>query len=283
MITSVFRKILCPIFAVFVLIMNFSEKTPENFVKPVRTESFVLTDALERGQGVTTDGKYYYFSGNYFLIKTTMNGFTLIRNREAIPFELLKKGCDHIGGISYLDGYIYASVEDSGSFQNLYLLKFDADTLRCVKYEKMPSEYHEKGAPWVVADSGNGIIYSARCDDIQEMNMYSSDSLKFLGTFPLSKSSLRLDNIQGGEIYDNIMYLSVSHGNHEIYAVNMKTGETVLALSRNLPEKSEGEDMTVFHASDGSFFHVLDIGSVRVGCHLRHYAFDPDTIKWSLS
>ncbi|HOO26551.1 MAG TPA: hypothetical protein PKW24_08055, partial [Clostridiales bacterium] len=38
--------------------------------KLISERTFMLEEALVRGQGVTNDGEYFYFSGNYFLNKT---------------------------------------------------------------------------------------------------------------------------------------------------------------------------------------------------------------------
>ena len=81
--------------------------------------------ALIRGQGVTTDGEYLYFSGNFFLNKTNIQTHeTVANNLLAIPPALLLKGCNHIGGIGYYDGKIYAPIEDGSAYQHPYIAIF---------------------------------------------------------------------------------------------------------------------------------------------------------------
>lgn len=274
------KKIISLVFALFILIMNAAETpAPENFYEPISTQSFALTDALFRGQGITTDGEHYYFSYNFGIMKTKLDAKTVVCQRAiAIPAKLLLKGCDHIGGISYANGYIYATTEDSKVFENLYMLKFDAETLECVDYKELPAQHHENGAPWCVADPEKNVVYSARRDHIEQINVYDAQTLAF-------KEVINLDapvhKVQGGEMYNGILYLSVSRGSQSVFAVNLKTGEVLTAIERNLTEGSEGEGMTILPTADGALFHVLDIGSVRVGVHLRHYAFDTGSLKWA--
>ncbi|MGN0543297.1 MAG: hypothetical protein ACI4JG_07590 [Acutalibacteraceae bacterium] len=261
-----------------VLLLNAAETPKENFFEPVSTQTFVLTDALRRAQGITTDGTYYYFSSNIGLLKTELDGVTVVKqNTLAIPYELLKLGCKHIGGISYYNGKIYAPVEDSKVFENLYICTFDSQTLELIDYYALPLETQENGVPWCVANPDEGVIYTARRDYPEELNVYDAESLELIGKIPLSETPHK---VQGGEMHNGILYLSVSRNEQSVFAVNPKTGQVQVAFERNLPEGSEGEGMTVFAAEDGSLFHVMDICSVRLGTHLRHYAFDPDSLVW---
>lgn len=243
------------------------------------TQTFMLLDALLRGQGITTDGEHYYFSWNYGITKTKLDGTTVVQqNLLAIPWDLLQLGCKHIGGISYMHGKIYAPIEDSKVFEHLYIATFDAKTLQHIESYALPLENHENGVPWCVADAENNVVYSARRDHITQINVYSGDTLALLDVIDLEQP---VHKVQGGEMYDGILYLSVSRGDQAVYAVDLSTGKVRKAISRNLVEGSEGEGMTILPTADGALLHVLDIASVRIGVHLRHYAFDPDSIDWS--
>ncbi|MPN37764.1 hypothetical protein SDC9_185285 [bioreactor metagenome] len=81
-------------------------------------------------------------------------------------------------------------------------------------------------------------------------------------------------------MYQGILYLSASREMQSVFAIKVSTGEVQRVLDRNLVDGTEGEDMTILPTADGALFHILDIGSVRVGVHLRHYAFDVHSIKW---
>lgn len=258
------------------IVNNGDLPAKEDFLEPHSTQTFVYLDALQRAQGVTNDGEYFYFSWNYGLIKTELDGDTVVcKNPLAIPFELLKLGCKHIGGITHYDGKIYATIEDSKVFENLYMARYDAETLKLIDYKALPLEYHENGAPWCVANPDEGVIYSARRDNIEELNVYDSETMEFIETVPLI-SSFPVHKVQGGEMYEGILYLSVSRDRHAVFAVDILTGEVRTAFERNLADGSEGEGITILPMDDGTLFHVLDIANIRLGVHFRHYT--PDVI-----
>lgn len=264
---------------IFTLILNSGEAPPkENYLEPLRIQNYLVIDALLRGQGVTTDGVHYYFSSNYGLLKTELDGTTWVEsNIIAIPYDLLKIGCNHIGGITYYDGKIYAPIEDGGEHENVFIAVYDSETLKLIKYSALPKEYHPRGVPWCIADGTKGYLYAAPPDNITEINVYDINTLEFIKKLPISQA---IDNIQGGDMYDGIIYVSVSREDQAIYAINSETGEVKKAISRNLAGKSEGEDVAVLKTDDGAFFHVLNIGNVKVGSHFRHYAFDPSSLQF---
>lgn len=276
----VFRTISLVLSLIFTFVLYIGEiEQKEDYYEPISVQRFGFLDGLMRCQGITTDGNFYYFSMNYGLTKTELDGTTVVKqNLIAIPSELLKLGCKHIGGITYSDEKIYVTIEDSKVFENLYLAVFDANTLELIKYKAMPNEHHENGAPWCVADTENGYLYSARRDHIEELVVYDINTLEFIKTIKLSGTAHK---IQGGEIYKGVLYLSASRQAQSIFAVKISTGEVQRVLDRNLVDGTEGEGMTIFPTPDGALFHVLDIGSIRVGTNLRHYAFDEDSIKWN--
>ncbi|MGN1480111.1 MAG: hypothetical protein ACI4XH_10100 [Acutalibacteraceae bacterium] len=267
------------LFSLCILIMNANEaQKPDDFAEPVYTQSFALTDELFRGQGITTDGEYYYFSYNVGIMKTEIDAKTVVKQRIfSIPLELFIKGCDHIGGITYYDGRVYASLEDSKNREYPYILCYDAETLELIKYVALPASDYERGVPWCVADPDKGVIYSGGCDNFDHIYVRDADTLEYLYTINMDT---KLNKIQGGEVYDGVMYCAASRNGQCVYAINLATGQVKTVLVRNLYGSSEGEDMTVLPQEDGTFFHILDIGDIRIGGHLRHYAFDPDSIEW---
>ena len=94
----------------------------------------LLIGAAERSQGITTDGKYYYFSSKWGLTKSELDGKTRVKsNPLAIPQQLKDDyGLAHIGGISYskADNCIYAGLEDSKVWKYPVVAVYDADTLK---------------------------------------------------------------------------------------------------------------------------------------------------------
>lgn len=278
-IFTVIKSYTALLFAILFLISDACEYPPrENFYEPVRTQYFALTDALVRAQGVTTDGESYYFSSNYFLIKTNLDGETVTaRNMTAIPLELQKLGCKHIGGITYYEGKIYAPIEDSKVFEHLYIGVYDAETLKMLNFYPLATELQENGVPWCVADPENGYLYTARRDHIVDINVFDINTMEYLRQIHLNDS---VHKVQGGEMYQGILYLSVSREEQAVFAVNLETGQVQKAFARNLDENSEGEGMTILPTEDGALFHILDIGSIFVVAHFRHYAFDVDSLVW---
>jgi outer membrane protein assembly factor BamB len=276
---KIIKSFLSIIFAICILVMNVNElQKPGNFAEPIYTQSFALSDELFRGQGVTTDGEYYYFSYNVGLMKTELDAETVVKQCVfSIPLELFAKGCNHIGGITYYNGKIYAPLEDSKKKENLYLLCYDANTLELIKYVNLPTADYENGVPWCVADREKGLIYSGGCNNFDRIYVRDAETLEYLYTIKIDTLLLK---IQGGDIYKGVMYCAASRNGQCIYAINLSTGEVQTVLERNLYGTSEGEDMTVLPMADGTFFHVLDIGDIRIGGHFRHYAFNPENINW---
>ena len=261
--------------AMLITVIGAGEQKP-GYTQPLKTVDFPLAEELVRAQGITTDGEYYYFSSNYGLLKTELDALTAVaQNAVAIPAELMALGVKHLGGITYANGKIYAGAEDSKVFENLYICVFDSKTLKCIEYRQVSGSVQENGIPWVAADSENGILYSARRDYPEVLNMYDLDTLEFIGTAPIDFPAHK---VQGGEVYGGVLYLSVSRDDQAVYAVRLSDGHVKKALSRNLPGDSEGEGMTVLPTEDGGFFHVLDIASVRIAGHLCIYSFNPDTL-----
>lgn len=120
-------------------------------------------------------------------------------------------------------------------------------------------------------------ICTTRHDRISQLNIFDPDTLEFKGVKNIEGE---LHKVQGGEIYDGMLYLTINRDGQTVFAVNLKTGESQIAFKRNLNAGSEGEGLTILPMSDGSFIHTLDIAESRVGVRLRHYAFDHTTLEW---
>ena len=279
-------KLFTGIFALLTALMIFISDVNDgpnkpDFYEPVSTTSYTLIDSVIRAQGIANDGESYYFSFNFGLIKTALDGVTMqATNYLAIPPKLLLEGCKHIGGITYYDGKIYAPIEDSKVFQHLYICTYDAETLEFIAAYPLPLDKHEFGVPWCVADPEKGYIYSARRDHITTINVYDAETMQFVKTIEINAP---VHKVQGGDMYKGILYLSISRDDQAIFAVNLETGEVQKAFARNLVDGTEGEGMTILPTPDGALFHVQDLAKDYLGSHLRHYAFDVDSIDWVLS
>ena len=268
--------------ALLLFISDWNEGPPKrDYFEPVSTTSYTLIDAVVRAQGIANDGESFYFSSNFGLIKTALDGVTIeAANYLAIPPKLLLLGCKHIGGITYCDGKIYAPIEDSKVFENLYICTYDAETLKFIAAYALPLDKHENGVPWCVADPAKGYIYSARRDHITSIHVYDAATMDFIKTIEVNDP---VHKVQGGDMYRDILYLSISRDDQAVFALNLETGEVQKAFARHLADGAEGEGMTILPTPDGALFHVQDLAKDYLAAHVRHYAFDVDSIDWQLS
>ena len=274
----ILKRVLAGLTALAALLIARFEPAPLPEYHPdVGVVDFPLFDALVRGQGVTTDGESFYFSWNFGLTKTDLTGKKILRqNLIAIPPALLLKGCSHIGGIGYYDGRIYCPIEDSSVFENLYIGVYDAKTLKLIQYKAVAPEDHAYGIPWCAVDPATGLVYSARRDQITTLNVYDPDTLELVDYLELDAP---VHKVQGGEVYDGVLYLAVSREEQAIFAVKLSTGQVQKVFGRFLGG-AEGEGITILPMAGGAFFHVLDVGENKVNVHLRSYAFDPASLQW---
>lgn len=234
-------------------------------------DTYMLEQALLRGQGVTNDGECFYFSGNYFLTKVSWDGGTILKtNHAAIPSALQRLGCDHIGGISFFDGKIYAAVEDGDEYLHPHIVVYDAETLKFTgECYELPRELHVYGVPWCAADARRGRLYTAEWSGARVLNVFNLADMSLIGTVPLS---MPLDRIQGAEMFGGTLYLSSDKGGEKnVFALDPETGEVSVAFARNIGEGYEAEGMTVSPAQGGFIAHIIDIGPVRVNVRFRHY------------
>lgn len=233
-------------------------------------------ETLSRSQGVTTDGESWIFSGNKQLTKVALDGETVITaNKKALSaFE--QYGSDHIGGVSYYDGKIYASVEDGDTFSYPIVAVYDAQTLEFTgKYTVISTDVLFRGCPWVCCDAERGVFYVGNSRDCTELYAFDLESMEYVCTIPLASEIFK---IQGAEIYDGFMIAGTNDATRAVYKVNMETGEYTKMFDRIMYEPKlidnfggEGEGITVLPMEDGTLFHALDIGALFIDSNLRHY------------
>ncbi len=253
------------------------ETSPE--AELVKETQLVLTDAMYAGQGITTDGKYYYTSGSLTalgiagLAKWDMETMELVKtNDDAIP-EYYKNlyGSDHIGGISYYNGKIYAAVENKAEDFPL-VVTYDPKTLEQIDIYKIPNDNLPDGIPWCAVDGENGYLYCSPFKNVTEILVFDLDTMEYSHSIKLSQQITR---IQGGEVYGGVLYLSYDVANNntdKVLAVDVETGHVDTLFERKVPSKAgnEAEGLTVYLTDDGAFIHVLDYDKT-VGVYLRSY------------
>ena len=263
---------------IFTGIMDYGTASSTKEVELVKEEKMVLDAAMYAGQGITTDGEYYYTSGS--LTAFGVAGFAkwdaetfeqVAVNTKAIPEKYVNThDSDHIGGISYYDGKIYAAVENEAEDFSL-VITYDTETLQPVDSYKMPNEYLPDGIPWCAVDADNGYLYCSPFNEVDYIVACDLETMEFSHIIELSETVYR---IQGGEVYEGVLYLSNDDESNsdKILTVDISTGEVKRLCTRTLPSVAgnEAEGLTAYPMEDGSFIHVLDYDKT-VGVYVRHY------------
>lgn len=244
----------------------------------------VLEKALLSGQGIATDGEYFYTSGSITalkftaLAKYTFEDMEIVKsNINPLPDKCTERGDDHIGGISVYNGKIYASVEDSKEYLSPCIVLFDCETLEPTgEIYDLPADIYDDGVPWCAVDSETGLLYASKWNDIDSVYVYDvNDSMSFVKEIKLSET---IHRIQGGEFYNGKLYLShdiEDNGDFKnILGVDINTGAVEVAAIRDVGgENVEAEGLTFYPSEDGSVMHVLDYNKV-IGVFVRHYKVD---------
>ena len=242
----------------------------------VSKDNVLLIGAAERSQGITTDGKYYYFSSKWGLTKSELDGKTRVKsNPLAIPKKLKDEyGLAHIGGISYskADNCIYAGLEDSKVWEYPVVAVYDADTLKFTgRYYILDKALHTRGLPWVAVDNDWGLLITLdHSKKANELIFYDiADNMKYVGSVKLSET---VRSIQGAEMYRGMLYAATNDDTQAVYKIDPKSGDVSKYFDRNLTKGSEGEGITVLETADGAVFHAIDMGPLFINAFIRHYA-----------
>ncbi|MGI5324971.1 YncE family protein [Actinomadura nitritigenes] len=235
-------------------------------------QTYYLTDALQRSQGIATDGTTWYFSWKLGLSRVTLDSRTvLVNNPLAIPAQLAAQGANHIGDIDYYNGKIYAPIEDGSDYQHPYIALYDATTLTYTGTAyALPLSVQPDGAPWVAVDAARGYVYSSAYNPTPALNVYSLADLHLVKTVPLSTT---IGSIQGAKIYQGDLYASSNNDAKSIYRIDPDTGQVTDVFDRasSLPSGSETEGLAFLPTSDGAQMHALDAVSGRLATYLYNY------------
>lgn len=274
----IFKKLISLISAIMFLVVGADEK---NLPSPVGAEiiaknTYVLFDYQLTSQGITNDGEYFYFSGNEHIGKADMeSGEIFLININAIPEELQNLGCNHIGGLSYCNGYVYAAVEDGPDYLNSFIVLYDAETLEYSgKFYELPHELHIEGVPWCAVDVQRNYLYTAEWSNATVLNIFSLEDMNLVKTLPLSQP---IDRIQGAEMFGGKLYLSCDEENDmkRIFTLDVETGKVEECFKRNIGKVFEAEGLTVFADENGNpIICVLDRGERRSSSNLTFYAIN---------
>lgn len=279
---SIIYKVFAVVFAALLTLTNGVNGLLNGDIYPYDSNSKVVgLESLERAQGVTTDGEYWYFSGKTSLVKIGFDNQTVYAyNYKALDGELSENyNSKHIGGISYYNGYIYASLEDSKQWQHPVIALYDAETLEYTGIcHEVSSEILTRGIPWVAVDAENGFIYASHSKTVEEIHCFDLDTFEYVKSFAVSDP---IDAIQGGEVYNGKLYVGTNDSTRAVYTIDVKSGKVEKLFDRIMYQPKlidnfggEGEDLTVYPMEDGTLIHALDIGALFIDSNLRHYKWD---------
>ena len=279
---SIIYKVFAVVFAALLTLTNGVNGLLNGDIYPYDSNSKVVgLESLERAQGVTTDGEYWYFSGKTSLVKIGFDNQTVYAyNYKALDGELSENyNSKHIGGISYYNGYIYASLEDSKQWQHPVIALYDAETLEYTGIcHEVSSEIFTRGIPWVAVDAENGFIYASHSKTVEEIHCFDLDTFEYVKSFAISDP---MDAIQGGEVYKGKLYVGTNDSTRAVYTIDVKSGKVEKLFDRIMYQPKlidnfggEGEDLTVYPMEDGTLIHALDIGALFIDSNLRHYKWD---------
>jgi hypothetical protein len=244
---------------------------------------FVMAEALAMGQGVTTDGTYFYTAGAAtglhvtYLGKIEIASMTMTAKRlNPLPEICKARGNNHIGGVSFYDGKIYAAVE-GGDVCRACIVVFDPETLAPTgDVYDLPDDDFDDGVPWLAVDPQTGYLYASKWSHATSVFVFDVNDgmhpVKVLRPGGIGE----LDRIQGGEFRNGALYLSQDSRDNgtrkRLLRLDTETGEVTVAAERDVNgSRIEAEDMTFLSENDGSSLYILDYNKA-VGVFLRKYA-----------
>lgn len=270
------KKILSTVFALVLSVLTMTTDGIDRLSQSRRTDivstNIVGIDAYFHSQGITTDGQTLFFSSKTTLIQTEDDAKTVLNaNYRAIPDELSDKyEIQHIGGLSYYNGYIYAGLEDSKQWNYPIAGVYDAKTLELVAYYILDAKQVTRGLPWVCVNPENGLLYC--CDHSKQptkLLVYdTADGMRFIGEIPLSET---VEAIQGAEFFGGYIVAATNDETQAIYKINPVDGSVEKLLDRNLTKFSEGEGMTVMMKDGKPMILAMDMGPLFVNAFVREY------------
>lgn len=241
------------------------------------TDTFSYGDAIVRGQGLTTDGTSWFFSGTTGLEKTSATFASTTKNAFAIPLVLAAQGSDHIGDIDFWGGKIYAPVEDK-TYAAPKVVLYDASSLGAGTVFDIPQNLQTKGVPWIAVDGPRGVAYMAEWDPTPELHVFTLSTMAYQRAIPLSTPTGR---VQGGKVYKGQLYLTIDDATKQVYKVHLASGTIFQVLALNDPG-IELEGLVFLPRADGSLLHTLDVTSARTGVELRHHTIAREPLRWKV-
>ncbi|MBB4050296.1 hypothetical protein GGR45_003858 [Sphingomonas zeae] len=235
------------------------------------------TASETRGQGMTSDGTHWIFSGTRSLETADAGFHTLKRRRHAIPPSLGRPsalspiGLNHIGDIDYADGRLYVPLDSSHvdpatgkAYSHPVVAIYDAHTLRYTghAYPLRPPHGTDDIASWIAVDPAKGEAYGIAYHDARELAVYDGADFTFRRYIPLSRP---VDQAQGGKVRDGWIYFATDGRGKAIQRANIATGAVQTVASLDTGGDREIEGLCFQFTPNGMLLHVLSREDERPG------------------
>ncbi|MDY0745577.1 PEPxxWA-CTERM sorting domain-containing protein [Paucibacter sp. R3-3] len=217
-------------------------------------DRFTGSAASAKGQGLVWTGSSWIFSSSNGLERTDA-AFNRVQNvNPAIPAELFNpsaaapKGLNHIGDLDVAGNTLYIALDSStadqpggGKYNTPVIALYDATTLTYTgqSYALTAPGGVQDIASWVAVDAAAGLGYGMAYDNATQLSVYNLADWSFKEYVPLSHN---LDQVQGGKLFGDWMYMSSDGAEKEIYRTNVKTGavEDLFSINLGAPQEIEG-------------------------------------------
>ncbi|MFE7191497.1 hypothetical protein [Kitasatospora sp. NPDC057541] len=246
-------------------------------------------NALERGQGVATDGTYFYYAGPGGMVKATIsNDSEVASSAFPIPSSLSSPfKSDHIGDLEYYGGYVIAPLEDGkNNYQHPLLALYNASDLGYTgRYVQLPLDKMPGGVPWVAVDGAAGLVYTApwtqnAANGTNTLIAYSLADLLTLpagSTLPVQRTitlSQPLSRIQGAAVWQNKLYASVDDSGKSVFSIDPNTGQVSYEFHQDAEPGDEVQGIAAWDLGpSGGQLHIVHVGSgwKSIFLYLQHY------------
>lgn len=248
----------------------------------VNEEVRTLVDASFMSKGLTNDGKVYYTSGSISFTKYTALAKYDIESLDRVQYkvfpvnwDLIRKGYDSIGGLSYFDGKLYGAMMSENGKAAPCIAVFNADSLSYETSYDLPESWFPQGLKWIAVDPTTGLLYTCAWPHADSIHVFKPDAtMAHVEEIDVSGSA-SLDRICGGEFYCGKLYLTQDTESNRIKTVvqvDLDGNEASVLFTRDCGrEEGSVGDITVFEKQDGSTFHLTDYNGI-LGVYLRSYA-----------
>jgi hypothetical protein len=249
---------------------------------------FKTPEGFYRSQGMATDGTNFFFSWQFGLQKTD-SAYNVLANNSSfspfssgIPSSLSALGYNHIGDIDTANGIIYASLDSSSSGYNTPAVAlYNASDLSYTgTYYTItaPHGTHDI-ASWFAVDASQGLAYGMAYGNATEMAVYNLSDWSFSHYISLDKP---LDQVQGGKIYGDWMYMASDDASRSVYRTNLLDGTVETLFTLKQPYDQEVEGLSITDGANGPVLNVLvindpdnsgqDLSNPNLNVTLYHYS-----------